>query len=71
MHLASKNNHLNCVKILVKNGANINAKDITGAIPLHYAAKVFIKTCFFKKGKKGYKISKNYVFQKGRFKLYS
>ena len=39
MHFAaSDNNNAEVVKILIENGADINAPDYLGKIPLHYAA---------------------------------
>lgn len=39
LHISVRNNHLDCVKTLLENGANVNARDGTlGYTPLHYAA---------------------------------
>jgi len=38
LHMASKNNNLNTVKYLLKNGANVNCQNNDGRTPLHLAA---------------------------------
>jgi ankyrin repeat protein/L-ascorbate metabolism protein UlaG (beta-lactamase superfamily) len=37
LHWAARNDHLNVVKFLVKNGADVNAEDKRGIIPLYYS----------------------------------
>jgi len=38
LHIAACNNHFNCVKILLQNGADILAKEENGWSPLAFAA---------------------------------
>ena len=40
LHLATKTNRSNIVKILVQHGANITIRDIQGKTPLHYAMQM-------------------------------
>lgn len=37
LHYAALNGHANLVKLLLKNGANVNAVDRNNMTPLHYA----------------------------------
>ena len=38
LHLAAAKGHVPVVELLIKNGANVNAKDADGGTPLHSAA---------------------------------
>ena len=38
LHIACLHNHVDVVKFLIQNGANLNPKDFWNATPLHYAA---------------------------------
>ena len=38
LHIASSNGHLQCVKILIEAGADVNSKNIFEKTPLHYAS---------------------------------
>lgn len=49
LHLACKFQYADIVETLLKNGADPNAKDSQGMIPLHYATQGFIKPCKIKK----------------------
>lgn len=35
LHQAAKQSHLDCARVLIENGANVNIQDIKGATPLH------------------------------------
>lgn len=48
LHYASRNGQLDCVKLLVECGCDINAADKGGWTPLHYGcSRGHIKTCDF------------------------
>lgn len=40
LHYASKMGHLKCVRLLLKYGANPNAKDRDGYTPIHYVCQI-------------------------------
>jgi len=45
LHLAVRHNHLDCMKLLIENGADINATDNFGFRPIHDAARYGYADC--------------------------
>ena len=41
LHYAAKHGHLNCIRLLLKYGADPNSKDGDGYTPLHYLCQVY------------------------------
>ena len=41
LHYATKHGHLDCIRLLLKHGANPNSKDGDGYTPLHYLCQIY------------------------------
>lgn len=47
LHAAAERGHVHCIKVLVKCGAMINAKDLSGRRPIRIFYNIYIFTSFF------------------------